>query len=169
MPDDHVGSGGLGAPPRPSPKHRTPGLTVRTVHRPAVPAPAPLTSATERGCGTVVLVAGSVGTGKTTLLADWSAELEERGHLVGWAALDREDNDPQVMGATLLGALRSALGPQAPADDDDAAVESRAGHAFVLRLIELAGAAPVDTWLVLDDLHLVRDPRCVQLVELLVR
>ncbi|WP_020143347.1 LuxR C-terminal-related transcriptional regulator [Terracoccus sp. 273MFTsu3.1] len=162
--DSDVGSAALRRPP----KHRPPGLTVRTVRRATIPAPRALDSATERACGTVVLVAGSVGTGKTTLLADWSNALEQRGDLVGWASLDREDNDPQVMGETLLGALKAAVGAHLPAVDAET-VPSRAGHAFVTRLVQLAGEAPADTWLVLDDLHLVRDPRCVELVELVVR
>lgn len=165
--DEHVG-GRRSAACRPSPKHRPPGLTVRTVRRAAIPAPVPLASATERARGTLVLVAGSVGTGKTTLLADWSEALEGRGDLVGWASLDREDNDPQVMAETLLGAVRAAVGPHVPAIDEET-VPSRVGHAFVSRLIGLAGEAPTDTWLVLDDLHLVRDPRCVELVGLIVR
>ncbi|CAN7249670.1 LuxR C-terminal-related transcriptional regulator [Terrabacter sp. LjRoot27] len=138
------------------------------MRRAGIPAPVPLASATERACGTTVLVAGSVGTGKTTLLADWSEALEQRGDLVGWASLDREDNDPQVMGETLLGAVRAAIGAHVPAIAGEK-VPSRVGHAFVSRLVELAGEAPADTWLVLDDLHLVRDPRCVELVELIVR
>jgi len=165
--DGHIDGRGSAAL-RPPPKHRPPALTVRTVRRATIPAPLPLDSATERASGTVVLVAGSVGTGKTTLLADWSGALEQRGDLVGWASLDREDNDPQVMGETLLGALRAAVGAQVPAVDAET-VPNRVGHAFVTRLVQLAGEAPADTWLVLDDLHLVRDPRCVELVELIVR
>ena len=152
--------------PRPSPKHRAPGLTGRTVRRATIPAPTPLASATERGSGTMVLVAGSVGTGKTTLLADWSGELEQRGERVGWASLDREDNDPQVMAETLLGAVRAAGAGVGPTDET---VPSVVGHAFVTRLVELTRTAPQHTWLVLDDLHLVRDPRCLDLVEMLVR
>jgi len=165
--DGHIDGRGSAALRR-TPKHRPPGLTVRTVRRATIPAPLPLDSATERASGTVVLVAGSVGTGKTTLLADWSGALEQRGDLVGWASLDREDNDPQVMGETLLGALRAAVGAHVPAVDAET-VPTRVGHAFVSRLVQLAGEAPADTWLVLDDLHLVRDRRCLELVELIVR
>ncbi|WP_344252112.1 LuxR C-terminal-related transcriptional regulator [Terrabacter carboxydivorans] len=125
-------------------------------------------SATERGSGTTVLVAGSVGTGKTTLLADWAAELEGRGDLVGWASLDREDNDPQVMAETLLGAVRTGGLPDVPRLADET-VPSVLGPAYVTWLLELAGTVRRNLWLVLDDLHLVRDPRCLDLVELLVR
>ena len=156
------------APSRPSPKHPVPGLTGRTVSRSAIHVPTPLVSASERGSGTTVLVAGSVGTGKTTLLADWARELERRGDLVGWASLDREDNDRQVMAMTLLGAVRAAA-PGTVAGLDDQTAPGRVGTAFVTRLVELAGVAAEDMWLVLDDLHLVRDPRCVELVELVVR
>jgi ATP/maltotriose-dependent transcriptional regulator MalT len=138
------------------------------VRRSAIHVPTPLVSASERGSGTTVLVAGSVGTGKTTLLADWARELERRGDLVGWASLDREDNDPQVMATTLLGAVRAAV-PGTVAGIDDQTAPGRRGSAFVARLLELAGAAAEDMWLVLDDLHLVRDPRCVELVEMVVR
>lgn len=116
----------------------------------------------------MVLVAGSVGTGKTTLLADWAGELEKRGDLVGWASLDREDNDPQVMAETLLGAVRTAALPAVPGLADET-MPGVLGHAFVTWLLEVAGTEPQDLWLVLDDLHLVRDPRCLDLVELLVR
>jgi len=138
------------------------------VRRSAIHVPTPLVSASERGSGTTVLVAGSVGTGKTTLLADWARELERRGDLVGWAALDREDNDPQVMATTLLGAVRAAA-PGTVVGMEDETAPGRRGSAFVARLLDLAGAAAEDMWLVLDDLHLVRDPRCVELVEMLVR
>ncbi|GAA2745134.1 hypothetical protein GCM10009868_25520 [Terrabacter aerolatus] len=156
------------ATPRLSPKHRAPGISGRTVRRASIPAPSALPSATERGAGTLVLVAGSVGTGKTTLLADWAGELERRGDLVGWASLDREDNDPQVMAETLLGAVRTGISPVVPGLADET-VPGVLGQALVTGLLELAATAPHDLWLVLDDLHLVRDPRCLDLVELLVR
>jgi ATP/maltotriose-dependent transcriptional regulator MalT len=141
------------------------------VRRSTIPAPAPLISATDRGAGTMVLVAGSVGTGKTTLLADWASELERRGDLIAWASLDREDNDPQVMAETLIGAVRAAVLPTAPwlADEPEQSVVGAVGQALVTRLLEIAASAELPVWVVLDDLHLVRDPRCLDLVELLVR
>ena len=165
----HVG----GAAPPPSgrsPKHRPPGLTVRTVRRAAIPAPRATGLRDRAGPRhVVVLVAGSVGTGKTTLLADWSGALEGRGDLVGWASLDREDNDPQVMAETLLGAVRAAVGPPRPRDRrGDGPEPGRARLRLPPHRVSPA-RLPTDTWLVLDDLHLVRDPRCVELVELIVR
>ncbi|MER7071777.1 LuxR C-terminal-related transcriptional regulator [Terrabacter sp. NPDC000476] len=141
-----------------------------------MPAPLPLEHATERGVGTVVLLAGSVGTGKTTLLAGWARDLAVRGDCVGWLAVDREDNDPLVLAGDLLGALRSALAGLEPDDDAaDGGVLAAgiggpvAGRALVEHLSTRAARAGRDVWLFLDDVHLVRDPRGLALLDLLVR
>ncbi|MGO4598903.1 AAA family ATPase [Terrabacter sp. 2RAF25] len=154
---------------RPLPaKHRAPVLTARTVYRATIATPEPLVTATERNTGTVVLLAGSVGTGKTTLLATWAAQLARRGDRVGWATLGPEENDPDVLAETVHGALVAALDDALPrlAELQPASLPT---HVFVAGLIDLLTAAPADTWLLLDDLHLVRDSRSRDLIDRVVR
>ena len=103
-----------------------------------------------------VVVSAPSGAGKTIGVRQWM-EAEERP--ASWLHLDRGDNDP----VTLLHYVARALAGVATVDP---AVESWLGlpmpplqKAIVPALAEaMAKAAPLV--MVLDDVHLVRDPRC---------
>ena len=58
----------------------------------------------------LTLVSAPAGFGKTTLLGDWLAELDQRQRhtRVGWLSLDENDNDLTRFVAHLVAALRSA-------------------------------------------------------------
>lgn len=59
----------------------------------------------------LTVVIAPAGFGKTTLLAEWHEHLRAHGHLVGWFSVDEEDDDVQLFGAYVLGALdRNATG-----------------------------------------------------------
>jgi LuxR family maltose regulon positive regulatory protein len=114
----------------------------------------------------VVLVSAPAGYGKTTLLALWR-EHDQRPF--PWVSLDAADNDPVVMVSGMLEALapvvefdaaiRDGLRAPAPALEElvlpsvvDACVASR--HPFVL---------------VLDDVHLIGEPRCFTVIDYLAQ
>ncbi|MEW1955432.1 AAA family ATPase [Terrabacter sp. NPDC080008] len=179
-----------------TPKHRRPAVTARTVRRAALPAPRALATAVERDAGTVVLVAGSAGTGKTTLLATWARDLESRGDAVGWASLDRDDDEPSVLAQSIAEAIRGALAtgpdrrPTSPdgADESDAndgdsgGSESNDGGARVPTLdgaakprvlvdevVRVAASRDRQLWLLLDDAHVVRSATSRALLDRLIR
>ena len=103
--------------------------------------------------GPLTIVTGPPGAGKTTAVASWLADAEDK---VAWVALDRYDSRPDVFWSNVVAALRGAgvefrraLPPPGRA--------GRASHVFLLRLaVELVTQDPPVT-LVLDDLHQVTE------------
>ena len=151
--------------------------------------PEPLEQAVELGLGSIIVVTGPGGAGKSTLMAAWANELTARSDGVGWASLGSDDNDPATLWATLLGALRDAVTSGAvatvergaPAEVLAVAAEGRealetmrapaprAVPAFVGRLARVLREVPYPIWLLLDDVHLVRDPAGLDSLNLLMR
>ena len=119
------------------------------------------------GAGTrLTLVACPAGYGKTSLLAAWHrAEALRRPS--AWLGIDRDDNDPAVLWAHLVEALRRAdpgLGL------DPAHRLASRGPAVELQLPALANAlgSRGGLTLILDDFHLLTDARPRALVAWLV-
>jgi len=112
----------------------------------------------------LTVVTGPAGAGKTTALALWAAA---RPGTVAWVGVDEFDNRPGVFWAHVVAALRRsgvALPTAAPA-----ARGRDAGHVFLLWLaVALAGQNPPVT-LVLDDLHLLTDPKALDGLDYLLR
>jgi LuxR family transcriptional regulator, maltose regulon positive regulatory protein len=106
----------------------------------------------------LTLLSAPAGFGKTTLLSDWLADLDQReGHTrVGWLSLDEGDNDLTLFVAHLVAALH-----RAELDVDTAVLESLsttpAGAALTPLVNDLARAGeqePGKQWIVvLDDYH----------------
>ncbi|HEU4998798.1 MAG TPA: LuxR C-terminal-related transcriptional regulator [Lapillicoccus sp.] len=139
--------------------------------------------------GAIVVVTGPGGAGKSTLMAAWASELAVRGEGVGWASLGSDDNEPAMLWSTLLGALADAVvrgaelgGIRGDSDIERAlAVEAReaieamrppvgpASSAFVGRLARVLRDVPFPVWLLLDDVHLVRDPAALESMNQLLR
>ncbi|HEY5152200.1 MAG TPA: helix-turn-helix transcriptional regulator, partial [Mycobacterium sp.] len=99
----------------------------------------------------LLLVACPAGFGKTTLLASWSAA-RSAAEPVGWVTLDEGDNDPMVLWAHIIEALRRIC----PAIGDTVALEAAGSAALtdtvLPRLVNaLTDQPPVS--LVLDDYH----------------
>ncbi len=108
------------------------------------------------GCR-LVAVTAPAGYGKSTFLAEWAAA-EDRP--VAWVSLDRFDDDP----ATLLASLASAYCRAGLGSAD--LVFDMAGHGVSVlgraapRLAAEFRASPVPFVLMLDDLHELQSPAC---------
>jgi LuxR family maltose regulon positive regulatory protein len=172
-----------------TPKRDVPALPRSSVYRDRLRVPEPTDLAAELGKGSIVVVTGPGGAGKSTLMAAWASELSSRGAGVGWASLGSDDNDPGTLWATVLGALRDGVARGADAADlrgDSNAQRAGAEDAaealasmmpparaavpgFVGRLARVLRDVPYPLWLMLDDVHLVRDPACLESLNLLLR
>jgi LuxR family transcriptional regulator, maltose regulon positive regulatory protein len=108
----------------------------------------------------LTLVSAPAGFGKTTLLSDWLADLDQRGRhtRVGWLSLDDGDNDLMRFMAYLVAAFRSA-----DLDVDPVVLESlptvSAAAALTPLVNDVARAGenePGKQWIVvLDDYHVI--------------
>jgi LuxR family transcriptional regulator, maltose regulon positive regulatory protein len=104
----------------------------------------------------LTLVSAPAGFGKTTLLSDWLAELDQRQRHtgVGWLSLDENDNDLTRFVAHLVAALQSA-----ELDVDTAVLESLSTASTAAALTPLVNDVaragqhePGNQWIVvLDD------------------
>jgi LuxR family maltose regulon positive regulatory protein len=101
--------------------------------------------------GTVTLVSGPPGAGKTVAVAQWLAASRWRGP-AAWLTLDEYDDDADHFWRQLAAALRRA-GVQVPA-----AGPGGDGDAPLLIASALA-ALETPAVLVLDDMHVIRSPR----------
>ncbi len=112
----------------------------------------------------LVLFSAPAGSGKTATIRQW-LEADERSG--GWLQLDEGDNDP----VTLLQYLARALLALSPLDPKVlmwlALPDPPIREAVVPALVQAVSSAPPFV-LVLDDAHRVRDPRCWQIVGILV-
>jgi LuxR family transcriptional regulator, maltose regulon positive regulatory protein len=113
----------------------------------------------------VVGVVAPAGYGKSTFLAEW-ARAEDRH--VAWAALDRFDDDPALLLASLAAAYRRAgLGGADLIADMGGLGVSVLGRAAP-RLASEFHASPVPFVLMLDDLHELQAPACHDVLSVLI-
>lgn len=116
----------------------------------------------ERGTPLVAVVAPA-GYGKSTLLRHW---IERDGRPSAWVTLDADDNDPVV----LLSYLAVALDSVSPVDPELLrllAVEHPSVRGVTHRLCGELAAWPRDGGLVLDDVHVLENPSCRDIVGML--
>ena len=92
-----------------SPSGRVPQLDDRSLARESLPVPVALPPGCCPDHGSVTIVTGSAGAGKSTLMAWWAQALATRGDGVGWVTLSRDDNDPVRLTTALLDATRDAV------------------------------------------------------------
>ena len=116
--------------------------------------------------GTIVLVSGPAGFGKTTLMGEF---VTQYAGAVAWLSLDEEENDPIRFWTYLIKALQTAkpdLGesalalfdlPQLPPADSIAAI-----------LINDLASLDTDLVLVLDDLHLIQNEEIHKAISYLI-
>jgi LuxR family transcriptional regulator, maltose regulon positive regulatory protein len=105
--------------------------------------------------GPLTVVTGPPGAGKTVAIASWAATRTDACPLV-WINLDEYDNPPHVFWSYVIAALRQA-GITVPEAQAAAATDSD-GHEFLLRLAAALAAAGSPVIVVLEDLHLLKDP-----------
>ena len=134
-----------------------PGLVARPqlVQMLAAAATAPLT-----------LVSAPAGFGKTTLVAAW---VQQQPLPAGWLSLDTGDNDPNRFLAYLIAALQSAepgIGRELGAGL--AAGQPPPIEAAAIMLVNDLAQLPHDILLVLDDFHVIDEPRIEQALATLV-
>jgi LuxR family maltose regulon positive regulatory protein len=105
----------------------------------------------------IVSVVAPAGYGKTTLLAQWA---ERNGQAFAWVSVDEGDNDPKVLltyAAQALDAIEPVGGRvfdalASPTSSVPGSVVPRLGSAFASMTTPMV--------LVLDDVHLLRNPEC---------
>lgn len=113
----------------------------------------------------VTIVTAPAGFGKTTAVEAW---LERNEEAVVWVAVDEDHNDPVFLWTRILDeAIRAqGIGIAARAALDDTRGSPRvAVELFAAELREIE-SRPV---LVLDDVHLIDDPACLDSVRLAIR
>jgi LuxR family transcriptional regulator, maltose regulon positive regulatory protein len=113
----------------------------------------------------LTVVTGPAGAGKTMALAAWAAAAPGP---VAWVSLDEFDDRPGVFWPYVVAALRGS-GVDG-ATTLPAAVRGRAaGHVFLLRLASALAAQDPAVTLVLDDLHVLTDPRVLDGLDFVLR
>jgi LuxR family maltose regulon positive regulatory protein len=114
----------------------------------------------------VVSVVAPAGYGKTTLLAQWAAR-DDRPF--AWVSLERRDNDP----VALLTYVAAALDGIHPVDPGVFRAAASASDAMWSTSVPRLGAAlasmPEPIVLVLDDIHVLEDRDCVDVLEPLAK
>ena len=113
----------------------------------------------------LTVVTGPPGAGKTTALALWAAA--EPGP-VAWVTLDEYDDRPGVFWSHVLAALRRS-GVSVPSALSAAPSVRAADHVFVLRVAAALAAQDPPVTLVLDDLHLLTDPKVLKALDFVLR
>ena len=114
----------------------------------------------------VVHVSAPAGSGKTFLLRSWIAA-EGLGERAAWVSVGREEHDPQAFWMSVLDALRGTRMGSERVRELTAAPDLD-GATIVRRLLEDVGSLDESVWLVLDDLHDLRDEQVVRQIELLL-
>jgi LuxR family maltose regulon positive regulatory protein len=116
----------------------------------------------DRAPAPVVMVCAGPGYGKTTALSQWAASPGERRF--AWVSLDRHDNDPVV----LLSYVAAALARLSPVDPRVFEALASLGASIEATVLPRLGAALASMHepvvLVLDDLHVIENPQCIDAV-----
>ncbi len=113
----------------------------------------------------LTVVTGPPGAGKTMALAMWAAA--EPG-TVAWVRLDEFDNRPAAFWSCVVAALRRC-GVAVAGRLRAAARERPGGEEFLLRLTAALAAQDPPVTLVLDDLHLLAEPRLLKGLDFVLR
>ncbi|MCW2803359.1 MAG: pknK 2 [Propionibacteriaceae bacterium] len=143
-------------------KLRPPSTRRRWVRRPRLVGA--LDSATERA---LTLVAAPAGYGKTTVVAQWISQVDDRA--VAWVALDQADNDP----VQLWTHIATALARAGCRVDDDAAGFVASNRTEIVDTVlptivnALAGAQRIV--IILDDFHFVRAQACHEEIDFVIQ
>jgi LuxR family transcriptional regulator, maltose regulon positive regulatory protein len=110
-------------------------------------------------------VTGPLGAGKTMALALWASAAAGP---VAWVSLDEYDNRPGVFWSYVVTALHRC-GAAMPKALSATARGQAAEHKLLLRLASLLAAQDPPVTLVLDDFHLLTEPRVLTGLDFLLR
>jgi LuxR family transcriptional regulator, maltose regulon positive regulatory protein len=102
----------------------------------------------------VTLIVAPAGSGKTSLLSNWTAELSSCSC---WFSLDAADRDGQGLWSGVIGALESVLTSCGREIEPISAQPATVSDAIDLLLFELHSISTSTTILVIDDMHLIDD------------
>jgi LuxR family maltose regulon positive regulatory protein len=123
------------------------------------------------GCaaGQVTLVSAPAGYGKTTMLSGWAAD-EQRRHRgrVAWLNLDEHDNDVFRLWSAMLAALATVDGVDAERLARLCAPGTGEEVDYLAGVVDTVGDAGNPIWLVLDDVHHIRDAEALESLHLLL-
>jgi LuxR family maltose regulon positive regulatory protein len=142
-------------------KITVPGVPDWAVQRPRITK---LIGQGTRWCPLTV-VTGPVGAGKTMALALWAGA--EPGP-VAWVSLDEYNTRPGAFWSYVVAALRRS-GVAVPEVLPGAGRHRAAENLFLLRLASVLAAQVPPVTLVLDDLHLITEPRILNGIDFLIR
>ncbi|BBX33257.1 transcriptional regulator [Mycolicibacterium mageritense DSM 44476 = CIP 104973] len=104
----------------------------------------------------LTLLSAPAGWGKTTLLAQWVSEADERRRR-GWLSLDASDNDPARFWACAISALGKASPGVAPRALELIRMGADTGRVVLPTLLDELAGVDYQIALVLDDYHLVEN------------
>jgi LuxR family maltose regulon positive regulatory protein len=114
----------------------------------------------------VVLVSAPAGAGKTFLLRSWIAA-EDLGDRSAWVSVGRQERDAQAFWLSVLDSLRGTrIGAERVRELT--AAPGLDGATVARRLLDDMGSLDERLWLVIDDLHNLRDEQAVRQLELLL-
>jgi LuxR family transcriptional regulator, maltose regulon positive regulatory protein len=113
----------------------------------------------------LTVVTGPPGAGKTMAMASWAAA--ESG-TVAWVSLDKYDNRPAVFWSHLVAALRQS-GVAVPKAVQVPGRGRADDYAFLLRLASALADRDPPTRLVVDDFHLLSEPRVLKGLDFVLR
>lgn len=119
----------------------------------------------------VTVVSAPAGAGKTAMLATWArARAEHRGECLAWVSLDSEDNDPVVLWAAILRALKaSGAWEQSGSPETLIPAQRKPYAALPAAVITAFERLPRPAVLVLDGVHEVHSPDSVRTLNNLLR
>ncbi len=113
----------------------------------------------------LTVVTGPAGAGKTMALAVWAAA---QPGTVAWLSVDEYDNRPGVFWPYVVSSLRRS-GVALPRALSAAARGRAAQHAFLLRLLSALTAQDPPVTLILDDFHLLTEPKVLSGLDFALR
>lgn len=115
----------------------------------------------------LMLVSGSPGFGKTSLLAQWRQELMKNGDSICWLSLSPDEDGLAPFAAHCLAALE-VLGVSL--DEDLLLIGEGAGQIdrVVAAIVNALASREDDLYLLIDDYHCVQDPKAHQFLQKLI-
>ncbi len=118
----------------------------------------------------LILIKAPAGYGKTTVAAEWCKRLSGQGALIAWLSLDADDDEPTAFAHQLTRAIENAsaeLGQEAAELLRSSSLVP--ARNVISAIVNAVSESDREIYLVLDDLYLVTDRRCHDLIMYLLR